>query len=387
MIIKKLELKNKLYEKVEAGLEKNRSELIESFFDLEEEQSHTFHIRHNKEYGEYKVHHPTNPKAHYYTDDKKDAEGTAHAMAREMKLQKHQYTIKHGKALKEEKESIENVQEGYNLNKDHKVEHDNDSHKFAKHYVKAHKGDHRKGGPSQSDQQHSEHFWSTYNHKTIRNGFAGSGTSEYTHKKTGEKYKVEKTSNGKGFYGTTHSISKIKESAEGKKHFIEPVNHGYGKEYSVYHGTENEHRRGHSDWIDTVKTKKHAKEVIKNHKSSLKELDENTLDVFFDETSQNHYYIELNEETLEERKIIIRVNSKGQKRRLVKCPKGRIVKTVNGRKVCVNPTGRQKMTKRLAIRKGNRTKNAKGTGYKKRVNFRRQRALRKRKQLGVRDQG
>lgn len=108
-------------------------------------------------------------------------------------------------------------------------------------------------------------------------------------------------------------------------------------------------------------------------------------DIFKDESGQS-YYISLDEETLQERKIIIRVNSKGMRKRMIKCPAGRILKTVNGRKVCVTPSGRQKLKKKLAIRKSVRTKNFKGRTYKRRVTFKRNRAMVKRKQMGIKNQ-
>lgn len=59
---------------------------------------------------------------------------------------------------------------------------------------------------------------------------------------------------------------------EEKQYFVEPRKLGYGKEYSVYHGTPSNHARGMSDWINTVKTKTHAKNIIEHDKQrSLKE--------------------------------------------------------------------------------------------------------------------
>lgn len=106
-------------------------------------------------------------------------------------------------------------------------------------------------------------------------------------------------------------------------------------------------------------------------------------DIFLDEETGDEYYIEMDEETLIERKIVIRVNSKGQKSKLIKCGPGRVLKTVNGRKICVTPTGRARLQKKLAIRKGNRTKRAKGAGYRKRIIIKRQKALRKRHAMGL----
>ena len=106
-------------------------------------------------------------------------------------------------------------------------------------------------------------------------------------------------------------------------------------------------------------------------------------DVILDESTGEQYYTEICEDTLEERKIIIKINSKGQRIKKIRCPKGRIAKSVNGRIVCVTPTGRERLTKKLAIKRTVRTKKAKGQGWQARVNFRRQRALRKRRQMGL----
>lgn len=121
--------------------------------------------------------------------------------------------------------------------------------------------------------------------------------------------------------------------------------------------------------------------IIVKYKPEIKESVSEDLDVFLDENTNEQYYVELDEETLEERKIIIRVTSKGERIKRIKCPPGRVVKSVNGRRVCVTPTGKERLTKVLATRRTLRTKKAKGAGYKKRVNFKRQKALRRRKQM------
>lgn len=115
----------------------------------------------------------------------------------------------------------------------------------------------------------------------------------------------------------------------------------------------------------------------------LSMFEEDYAEVFLDEETGEHFYYSLNEETLEERRIVIRINAKGQRIKRIKCGPGRIAKRVNGRVVCVTPTGRQKLIKKLAIRRANRTKRAKGSGYMKRINFRRQRAMRKRRAMGL----
>lgn len=47
-----------------------------------------------------------------------------------------------------------------------------------------------------------------------------------------------------------------------KGHAIEKVDHGYGKEYSLYKGSKEDHLRGKSDWVGTYKSLKHAKDAI-----------------------------------------------------------------------------------------------------------------------------
>lgn len=90
-------------------------------------------------------------------------------------------------------------------------------------------------------------------------------------------------------------------------------------------------------------------------------------------------FLEDQSKDLEERKIIIKVNSKGRRRRKVQCPPGRVFK---GGK-CVTPTGKERLGKKLATKRMNRTKKAKGAGFKKRVNFRRQKAMKRRKSMGL----
>lgn len=107
--------------------------------------------------------------------------------------------------------------------------------------------------------------------------------------------------------------------------------------------------------------------------------------VFVDEETGIEYITDLDEETLlKEYTRKIRITSRGQRIRRIKCPPGRILKTVNGRKTCVVPTGTQKLKKRLAIRKAIRTKKAKGANYRRRISFKRSRGLRRRKAMGIR---
>lgn len=113
--------------------------------------------------------------------------------------------------------------------------------------------------------------------------------------------------------------------------------------------------------------------------------DSDAVDVELDEETGEYFFTELCEETLVERRIKIRITSRGERIKRIKCPPGRIAKSVNGRRMCVTPTGRQKLVKRLATRKTVRTKRAKGSGFVRRTNFKRQRAIRRRKQMGLRD--
>ncbi len=143
---------------------------------------------------------------------------------------------------------------------------------------------------------------------------------------------------------------------------------------------------------DLVKNlKKYRDKDEKKYDAIIDEMDfrgvaesvEDMIDVFLNADTGEEYYIELCEETLQERKIIIRVNSKGQRTRKIKCPPGKVLKSMNGKKVCAQPTGSERLSKKLSIKQANRTKKAKGTGFKKRTNFKRQRALKKRKGMGL----
>lgn len=95
------------------------------------------------------------------------------------------------------------------LNKSNSVTSDNESNMFAQEYVKAMKGDFTSGGGTSADAKASDKFWSKYDSKEIKHGFAGSGITIYTDKETGDQYKVERSANGKGFDGTDHFIRKV----------------------------------------------------------------------------------------------------------------------------------------------------------------------------------
>lgn len=123
----------------------------------------------------------------------------------------HRYTG--GDTVRNMKESL-HLDEAMKLNKVNHVYHDSASETFAKEYVKGHKGDYHPGGPSEKHEKDSEKFHTTYERVGGKSGFGGSGHDIYQHTKTGEKYRVDRHSNGKGFHGTDHKISKIDEEVE-----------------------------------------------------------------------------------------------------------------------------------------------------------------------------
>lgn len=88
-------------------------------------------------------------------------------------------------------------------------------------------------------------------------------------------------------------------------------------------------------------------------------------------------------ESLEE-KFRIKVDSKGNKTRKIKCRSGFMAKTdSNGTQKCVPIPASQKIKRRKAAIKGAKTKKAKGSGFQNRVNRKTEKAKRKRKGLGV----
>ena len=97
-----------------------------------------------------------------------------------------------------------------------KIANDNDDHakKFAKEYHKGYIGNHREGGPTDADNKASEKFHNEYDVKNVKSGYAGSGVTHYTHKKTGKKFEVSRSPNGKGFYGTDHWVKTVNESID-----------------------------------------------------------------------------------------------------------------------------------------------------------------------------
>ena len=130
---------------------------------------------------------------------------------------------------------------------------------------------------------------------------------------------------------------------------------------------------------------KHGEWPEEHHESV--DLDEE-VDLFLDEETGEHYYMEFNEEELNEsapkgRRIVTRVNFKGQRKKVLKCGPGKMIKHVNGNRACVVQSGTYKRKKKLAVRKMQRTKKRKGQGYLRKINVKRQRALRRRKSMGL----
>ena len=130
---------------------------------------------------------------------------------------------------------------------------------------------------------------------------------------------------------------------------------------------------------------KHGEWPEEHHESV--DLDEE-VDLFLDEETGEHYYMEFNEEELKEsapkgRRIVTRVNFKGQRKKVLKCGPGKMIKHVNGNRACVVQSGTYKRKKKLAVRKANRTKKRKGAGYTRKINIKRQRALKRRHSMGL----
>ena len=93
--------------------------------------------------------------------------------------------------------------------------------KFAKDYMAGVKGDYRPNGATRADDKASEKFGNEYKYAGGRSGFAGSGVDIFEHKESGALFRVDKNANGKGFYGTTHSISRT-DSRKAEEAIAEP---------------------------------------------------------------------------------------------------------------------------------------------------------------------
>ena len=84
---------------------------------------------------------------------------------------------------------------------------------------------------------------------------------------------------------------------------------------------------------------------------------------------------------IEEARKVTRVNSKGKKTKRVKCKKG--FKFNSKGTSCVPMSGSEKSSKKRSIRKAVRTKRSKGSGAKKRSQYKRKKALKKRSSMGL----
>lgn len=84
---------------------------------------------------------------------------------------------------------------------------------------------------------------------------------------------------------------------------------------------------------------------------------------------------------IHEAKRVIRVTSKGEKIRRVKCRKG--FKLAPSGVSCVPATGSERATKRRAIRRAIRTKRSMGASFKRRVKRKQIRAMNRRKSFGL----
>ena len=108
------------------------------------------------------------------------------------------------------KEESDQLNEVMRITSGQNVNHCDRSEKFAKEYVKA-----EKYGwmdfPTEKHERDSEKFNDTYSSKSVKHGFGGSGITDYSHKTTGEKFRVERTPNAKGFHGTDHNVRKLDE--------------------------------------------------------------------------------------------------------------------------------------------------------------------------------
>ena len=91
---------------------------------------------------------------------------------------------------------------------------DIESKKFAAEYVKGMAGDYAPGGASNKQIIDGDNFWNKYDVKRISTRFGGAGESHYINKSTGEVFSVDKTANGKTFYGNNHYVKKIEKLNE-----------------------------------------------------------------------------------------------------------------------------------------------------------------------------
>ena len=109
------------------------------------------------------------------------------------------------------------------------------------------------------------------------------------------------------------------------------------------------------------------------------ELDEDDLlEVYV--TLKPEYYT-INDDDLNERRMKTRVDSKGRKTRRVKCAKG--MRWSSSKNACVRMSADEQRSRRRGARKASRTRARQGSSARKRATLKRNRAMRFRKQQGV----
>lgn len=91
-------------------------------------------------------------------------------------------------------------------------ERDEGARRFAKAYTDARRGGWRTGGPTDRDEKAAAAFERRYRRVAAaddRDGFGGSGRVTFEDTRTGERYRVESSGNGAGFWGTSHAVERI----------------------------------------------------------------------------------------------------------------------------------------------------------------------------------
>ncbi len=113
--------------------------------------------------------------------------------------------------------------------------------------------------------------------------------------------------------------------------------------------------------------------------SDFKDSIHSILESKLEELSTEHVLDDSEEEVNEAAKTVVKVNSKGERRRKMVCGAGK--KLVNG--VCVLITGSEKLNKKKGALKAKRTKKNLGAGYALKVQKKQNKAMKKRQQQGL----
>jgi hypothetical protein len=92
---------------------------------------------------------------------------------------------------------------------------------------------------------------------------------------------------------------------------------------------------------------------------------------------------DMDENELQERRIVYRIKSDGKRIRRVRCGPGKRVVDDNGIKKCIVVSGTERVKKRLSVIQSLRTKRALGVGLTRRTTRKRLKALRRRKAMGL----